>query len=74
MRMRYMRAPNAVIKGCNFHYNQFIFKKKNTRIRFTKGLLCDGLKSVKCLVQETGALAFMPVSEIMDKFDHIRFL
>ena len=72
--------PNAVIKGCNFHYNQCIFKKIQ-ELGLQKDYYdspIDDPKSVKCLVQETGALAFMPVSEInnlwceiMDKFDHI---
>ncbi|CAF3303223.1 unnamed protein product [Rotaria socialis] len=72
--------PNTTIKGCNFHYNQCIFKKIQD-LALQKDYydsLEDDPTSVKCLVQQTGALAFMPISKInelwctiMDKFEHI---
>ncbi|CAF1605535.1 unnamed protein product [Rotaria magnacalcarata] len=72
--------PNTTIKGCNFHYNQCIFKKIQD-LGLQKDYydsLEDDPTSVKCLVQQTGALAFMPISKInelwctiMDKFEHI---
>jgi hypothetical protein len=72
--------PNASVKGCNFHYNQCIFKKIQSL-----GLQSDYYNSsdddpgsVKALVQQTGALAFMPPSKIdelwstiMDQFEHL---
>lgn len=58
--------PNSLIKGCNFHYNQCIFRKIQ-EIGLQQNYYDssnDDPTSVKRLVQETGALAFMPVSEI----------
>ncbi|CAF3857569.1 unnamed protein product [Rotaria sordida] len=72
--------PNSKIKGCNFHYNQCIFRKIQ-EIGLQQDYYNssnDDPTSVKRLVQETGALAFMPIQEvnelwckIMDKFEHI---
>ena len=72
--------PNTLVKGCNFHYNQCIFRKIQEL-----GLQSDydnsaedNPKSVKSLVKLTGALAFMPISKIdelwcsiMDQFEHL---
>ncbi|CAF2618161.1 unnamed protein product [Rotaria sp. Silwood2] len=58
--------PNTTIKGCNFHYNQCIFKKIQD-LGLQKDYndsLDDDSTSVKCLVQQTGASAFMPISQI----------
>jgi hypothetical protein len=75
--------PNSKIKGCNFHYNQCIFRKIQ-EIGLQQDYYNssdDDPTSVKRLVQETGALAFMPVQElnelwckIMDKLKiyHVR--
>ena len=72
--------PNASIKGCNFHYSQCVFKKIQ-KLGLQRDYLNsspDDSTSVKCLIQETSALAFIPLDDIndlwcgiMDKFDHI---
>ena len=72
--------PNSTIKGCNFHYNQCLFRKLQ-ELGLQKGYYDSSSNdetSVKCLLQATGALAFMPIDkintlwcDIMEKFDHI---
>ncbi|CAF3499844.1 unnamed protein product [Rotaria sp. Silwood1] len=72
--------PNSKIKRCNFHDNQCIFRKLQ-EIGLHQDYYNssnDDATSVKRLLQETGALAFMPTSEInefwckiMDKFENI---
>ncbi|CAF1265808.1 unnamed protein product [Rotaria sordida] len=72
--------PGATLKGCNFHYNQCLFKKIQ-ELGLQKDYYDsspDDPTSVKSLFKQTAALTFMPMSEIndlwcgiMDKFDHI---
>lgn len=72
--------PNATVKGCNFHFNQCVFRKIQD-IGLQQEYYSsadDDSNSVKRLVQESGALAFMPLDEInelwcktMDKFDNL---
>lgn len=72
--------PNASIKGCNFHYNQCIFRKiqeLGLQKEYNDSSE-DDPTSVKCLLQQIGALAFRPISKIdellcsiMDTFDHL---
>jgi hypothetical protein len=53
--------PNASIQSCNFHYNQCIFKKIQ-ELGLQKDYLDsspDDSTSVKSLVEETSALAFI---------------
>ncbi len=72
--------PHSKIKGCNFHFNQCVFRKIQ-EIGLQQDYYNssnDDPVSVKRFVQESGALAFMPIQEInglwckiMDKFENI---
>jgi hypothetical protein len=72
--------PGATLKGCNFHYNQCLFKKIQ-ELGLQKDYYDsspDDPTSIKSLFKQTACLAFMPMSAIndlwcgiMDKFDHI---
>ena len=72
--------PNVTIKGCNFHYNQCLFRKlQELGLQQTYYASSDeDSKSVKTLYQRTRALAFMPTwniddlwCQVMDSFDYI---
>ena len=72
--------PNTTMKGCNFHFNKYIFKKI-TDLGWREQYYSssnDDPKSIKALYQQTYALAFTPLSNIddvwcaiMDNFDDI---
>ena len=72
--------PNVTIKGCNFHYNQCLFKKLQ-ELGLHQAYYAspdDDLKSVKALYQRTIALAFIPTwniddlwCQVMNSFDHV---
>ena len=71
---------NVTIKGCNFRYNQCLFKKLQ-ELGLQQAYYAssdDDSKSVKALYQRTTALAFMPTCiiddlwcQVMNSFDHL---
>ena len=72
--------PATTLKGCNFHFNQCLFRKIQEIGLQTEynDSLPDDPSSVKSLFQQTAALAFIPGCEIndlwceiMDKFNHV---
>ena len=72
--------PNSKINSCNFHYNQCIFRKIQG-IELQQDYYNssnDDSTYIKCLVQETSALAFISIQEVhdswckmTDRFEHI---